>query len=151
MTLVVPLPKKPLTKFATAASSSALWPRANGGMKACSTGSGALEPASRIAVRLGVEWLPAGADLVLRFGLEIAGVMALVQLFFRRPAGAVDHSPALDGRAHADFFRPACQVFIASVGRISRRRNPPTAVPEQPSGGLRFANPPYALNMRVAG
>jgi hypothetical protein len=32
-----------------------------------------------------------------------------------------------------------------SVGRISRRRNPPTAVPEQPSGGLRFANPPYAL------
>src|SRR5580700_8171576 len=32
-----------------------------------------------------------------------------------------------------------------SVGRISRRRNPPTAAPEQPSGGLRFANPPYAL------
>ena len=56
--------------------------------------------------------LPARADLVLRFGLEIAGVMALVQLFFGRPAGAVDHSPALDGRARADFFRPACQVFI---------------------------------------
>jgi len=52
------------------------------------------------------------ADLVLRFGLEIAGVMALVQLFFRRPAGAVDHSPALDGRALTDFFRPACQIFI---------------------------------------
>src|SRR5215467_12230681 len=50
--------------------------------------------------------------LVLRFGLEIAGVMALVQLFFRRPAGAVDHSPALDGRALTDFFCPACQVFI---------------------------------------
>ena len=33
-----------------------------------------------------------------------------------------------------------------SVGRISRRRNPPTAVPEQQSGGLRFANPPYALS-----
>ena len=32
--------------------------------------------------------LPARADLVLRFGLEIAGIMALVQLFFRRPAGA---------------------------------------------------------------
>jgi len=42
--------------------------------------------------------LPARADLVLRFGLEIAGVMALVQLFVRRPAGAVDPSPALDGR-----------------------------------------------------
>src|SRR2546421_8781408 len=56
--------------------------------------------------------LPARLDLVLRFGLEIAGVMALVQLCFRRPAGAVDHSPALDGRALADFFRPARQVFI---------------------------------------
>ena len=38
--------------------------------------------------------------------------MALVQLFFRWPAGAVDFSPALNGRACADFFRPACQVFI---------------------------------------
>src|SRR6266581_8500991 len=54
----------------------------------------------------------ARVDLVLRFGREIAGVMALVQLFFRPPAGAVDHSPALDGRALADFFRPARQVFI---------------------------------------
>src|ERR1700693_2716057 len=56
--------------------------------------------------------LPARADLVLRFGLEIAGVMALVQLLFRQPAGAGDHSPALGGGALADFFRPACQVFI---------------------------------------
>jgi hypothetical protein len=56
--------------------------------------------------------LPARADLVLRFGPEIAGIMSLVQLFFRRPAGAVDHSPTLNGRAFADFFRPACQVFI---------------------------------------
>jgi hypothetical protein len=47
-----------------------------------------------------------------RLRLEIAGVMALVQLFFRRPAGAVDHSPALDGRALADFFRPARHVLI---------------------------------------
>src|SRR5262249_8974065 len=38
--------------------------------------------------------------------------MPLAQLFFRRPAGAVDHSPALDGRSLADFFRPARQVFI---------------------------------------
>jgi hypothetical protein len=52
VTFAVPLQKKPLTKFATAASSSSLWPRAKGGMKACSTGSGAFEPASRIAIRL---------------------------------------------------------------------------------------------------
>lgn len=56
--------------------------------------------------------LSARVDLVLRLRREIAGVMALVQLFFRRPASAVDHSPALDGRALADFFRPARQVFI---------------------------------------
>ena len=49
-----------------------------------------------------------------------------------------------------------------SVGRISPtgparsgrpdgrlRRNPPTPVPEQPSGGLRFANPPYALGQTL--
>src|ERR1700688_647648 len=52
VTFAVPLPKKPLTKLATAASSSSPWPRANGGMKARSTGDGAFEPASRIAVRL---------------------------------------------------------------------------------------------------
>ena len=32
--------------------------------------------------------------------------------------------------------------MVQPVGRISRRRNPPTAAPKQPSGGLRFANPP---------
>jgi len=48
------------------------------------------------------------AVLAEKLGLS----MALVQLFFRRPAGAVDHSPALDGRALTDFFCPACQVFI---------------------------------------
>jgi hypothetical protein len=46
-------------------------------------------------------------DLVLPLGLEIAGVMALVQLPFGQPNGAFDHSPALDRRALADFFRPA--------------------------------------------
>src|SRR5215475_2560161 len=56
--------------------------------------------------------LLARADLVLRSGLEIAGAVSFVQLFFKRPAGAIDHSPALDGRAFADFFRPARQVFI---------------------------------------
>src|SRR3984957_18237442 len=58
VTLVVPLPKKPLTKFATAASSSSLWPGAKGGMEACSAGSGALEQAGRIGIRLvGAGWL----------------------------------------------------------------------------------------------
>jgi hypothetical protein len=33
--------------------------------------------------------------------------MALVQLPFGQPNGAFDHSPALDRRALADFFRPA--------------------------------------------
>jgi hypothetical protein len=38
----------------------------------------------------GLRRVTRAADLVLRFGLEIAGGMALVQLFFRRPAGAVE-------------------------------------------------------------
>src|ERR1051326_2878610 len=59
-----------------------------------------------------LRWACARGDLVLRFGREIAGVMSFVQLFFKRPADAVDHLPALDGRARADFFRPARQVFI---------------------------------------
>src|SRR5262245_44349488 len=53
-------------------------------------------------------------DLVLRLRREIAGVMALAQLSFRRPAGAIDHSPALDGRALADFLRPARQVLVVA-------------------------------------
>jgi len=56
--------------------------------------------------------LPARPHLVLRSGLEIGGAVSFVQLFFRRSAGAIDNSPALDGRAFADFFRPARQVFI---------------------------------------
>src|SRR5580700_5849799 len=67
VTLVVPLPKKPLTKLATAASSSSLWPRANGGMKACSTGNGAIGPASRIAIRL-----VAAGSLTVRLPMRLA-------------------------------------------------------------------------------
>src|SRR5580704_16341951 len=67
VTFAVPLPKNPLTKFATAASSSSLWPRAKGGMKACSTGNGALEPASRIAVRL-----VAAGSLTVRLPMRLA-------------------------------------------------------------------------------
>src|SRR5580693_3448595 len=59
-----------------------------------------------------LRWGWARGDLVLRFGREIAGVMSFVQLFFKRPAGSVDHPPAFDGRALADFFRPTRQVFI---------------------------------------
>src|SRR6476620_8951737 len=59
-----------------------------------------------------LRWGCARGDLVLRFGREIAGVMSFVQLFFKRPAGSVDHPPAFDGRVLADFFRPARQVFI---------------------------------------
>src|ERR1700724_383311 len=59
-----------------------------------------------------LRWGCARGDLVLRFGREIAGVMSFVQLFFKRPAGSVYHPPAFDGRALADFFRPARQVFI---------------------------------------
>src|SRR5215813_15318160 len=53
-----------------------------------------------------LRWGCASGDLVLRFGREIAGVMSFVQLFFKRPAGSVDHPPAFDGQALADFFRP---------------------------------------------
>src|SRR5262249_7034632 len=59
-----------------------------------------------------LRWGCARGDLVLRFGREIAGVMSFVQLFFKRPGGAVDHPPALDSRALADFFCPARQIFI---------------------------------------
>jgi hypothetical protein len=41
-------------------------------------------------------------------------------------------------------------INLKTVGRISGRRNPPTSVTEQPSGGLRFANPPYALTIPQA-
>jgi hypothetical protein len=55
--------------------------------------------------------LPA-LDLVLHFGLENRWSTSFVQLLFKRPAGAVEHSPALDGRTLADFFRPSRQVFV---------------------------------------
>src|ERR1700739_4915746 len=45
-------------------------------------------------------------------GREIAGVVALGQLLFRRAADAVDHSGALDGRALAYLFGPAGQVLV---------------------------------------
>src|ERR1700730_1908097 len=51
---------------------------------------------SLIYKRLG--WGCASGDLVLRFAREIAGVMSFVQLFFKRPAGSVDHSPAYHGQ-----------------------------------------------------
>src|SRR5262249_14380502 len=69
----------------------------------------------------GLRWGCPRASTLSRLRLEIAGVMALVQLFFRRPVGAVDHSPALDGRALADFFCPAREVFIfARLQKLAR-------------------------------
>jgi hypothetical protein len=48
--------------------------------------------------------------------------MSFVQLFFKRPAGSVDHPPAFDGQALADFFRPPRQVFSV----VSSRGSPAT-------------------------
>src|SRR5215471_13751367 len=69
-----------------------------------------LESSAWIYKRL--RWGCTSGDLVLCFGREIAGVMSFVQLFFKRTAGSVDHPPAFDGQALADFFRPPRQVFI---------------------------------------
>jgi hypothetical protein len=42
-------------------------------------------------------------------------------------------------------------MSAAAVDEVLARRfrinPPPTVAPEQPSGGLRFANPPYALRL----
>jgi hypothetical protein len=58
--------------------------------------------------------LSARGDLVLRFRGEIAGVMALVQLFFRLPAGVVDHAPALGA---------AIKTGLARSGKVTRQGN----------------------------
>ncbi len=51
------------------------------------------------------------ADLVLRLGLEIAGIVALVQLARRIAPGAVDHAAALHCRAFGDRRGPALHVL----------------------------------------
>src|ERR1700754_1668407 len=51
-------------------------------------------------------------DLVLRAGLEVAGVVTLVQLARGIAPGAVDHATALHGRAFGDGVGPALHVLV---------------------------------------
>src|SRR5258708_7705949 len=56
---------------------------------------------------------PGGAcELVLRLCVEIAGVVALVQLARGLAPGAVDHAPALHSRALGDRVGPALHVLV---------------------------------------
>src|SRR5664279_2288529 len=65
----------------------------------------------------------AGLNLVLRLGVEIAGVVAFVQLVRGLARGAVDHATALHRRALGDGVGPAlhvlvvlhCQEFAAAI------------------------------------
>src|ERR1700751_693605 len=52
------------------------------------------------------------SDLILGPGVEIAGVMALVELARRITGNAVDHAPALDGRAFCNLVGPALHVLV---------------------------------------
>src|SRR5581483_2356815 len=52
------------------------------------------------------------ADFVLCFGLEIAGVMALVQLALGIAGDAIDHAPALYRRALGELVGPAVDVLV---------------------------------------
>src|ERR1700704_6831277 len=51
-------------------------------------------------------------NLVLRAGLEIAGVVAFVQLTGGLAPSAVDHASALHRRAFGDGVGPALHVFV---------------------------------------
>src|SRR5690349_8695391 len=53
-----------------------------------------------------------GGNLVLRLHLEVAGVVALVQLARRLTGGAVDHPPALHGRPCPYLFGPALNILV---------------------------------------
>jgi hypothetical protein len=55
---------------------------------------------------------PARADLVLRPGREIAGVVALVQLSLRRPLARLTIRPRLTVTRSPHFFRPARQADL---------------------------------------
>src|ERR1700694_2398049 len=52
------------------------------------------------------------SNLVLRPGLEIAGVMTLMQLAGGIAPGAVDHAPALHRRSFGDGIGPALHVLV---------------------------------------
>src|SRR5437870_5006851 len=69
-------------------------------------------PARRITLRQSALHLCRLADLVLRFGLEIAGVVTFVQLARRVAPGAVDHAPTLHRRALRDGVSPALHILV---------------------------------------
>src|ERR1700681_3754337 len=52
------------------------------------------------------------SDLVLRLRLEIAGVMALMQLARRIALDTVDHAAALHGRTLGELVGPALHVLV---------------------------------------
>jgi len=45
-------------------------------------------------------------------GVEVAGVVAFVELFFFGAADAVDHAASFDGLALGDLFGPAANVLV---------------------------------------
>src|SRR5258708_20241268 len=57
--------------------------------------------------------LGGACELVLRLCLEIAVVVALVQLARGLAPGAVDHAPALHSRALGDRVGPALHVLVS--------------------------------------
>src|SRR5690606_34926906 len=55
-------------------------------------------------------------ELVAGAQFEVAGVVTLGQLLFRRAPGAIDYLPAAHGRAPGNDFGPALNVGVA--GRV---------------------------------
>src|SRR5271168_2439353 len=53
-----------------------------------------------------------GCKLVLRLRVEVAGVVALVQLARWLAGKAVDHAPAPDGRPFKEHIGPALDVLV---------------------------------------
>src|SRR5690242_15882661 len=53
-----------------------------------------------------------GRELVLRFSVEVGGVMALVQLGRGLPVDAIDHPPALYRRSFKKLISPALYVSV---------------------------------------
>jgi hypothetical protein len=58
------------------------------------------------------EFLASRRQFILRFRLEITGIMALVQLAGEFTTDAIDHSPALDGWPPSDRIDPTRNVLV---------------------------------------
>src|SRR5690625_1944927 len=69
-------------------------------------------------------------ELILRAGIEIAGIVALVQLLGRIAPGAIDHAPALHSRPLGDLLGPTIHMLVTAgieefrglVGLIAHQR-----------------------------